>query len=293
MWPAARLFHRPDRTLCICSDRWSWSTSSRTKSQRFFCFEIHVRTLDNVKSKVSANIPNCKASSFIDFSIFLSSSMEIQNTPPSYSPLCFQANWAPKVVFPHPPRPQRAAICNSPKLWKVRHFSSVSIASSLPVNHLFCSGASKTTSLGPSESAIFSIFAFKISKSLLIISPFTSKILQRSSTCSCLISSCSSNILRRSLWSFSLKYISFLITSWMFLSSSQLDSRFEYCCFKTVIVLSNSDLNKARVEQILLTSSPSFLLWSSSESDSRWTSFRKTCRTVSSIVLPRHISSPV
>ena len=83
IWPFACLLHRPDRILCICSDRWSWSTSSSTKSHGFVCFDIHVRTLDNVKSKESAHIPKRNARSFMEFSNFLSFSIEIQNTPPS------------------------------------------------------------------------------------------------------------------------------------------------------------------------------------------------------------------
>ena len=91
MWPCARLFHRPDRIMCICSENFSWSTSSRTINQGFSCLEIHKRSLDRVKSNEFASMPKRRARSLTELSNFLSSSMENQNTPPSYSCLRFQA----------------------------------------------------------------------------------------------------------------------------------------------------------------------------------------------------------
>ena len=148
MWPFVSLFHFPFKTIRIFTESSGWSTLSRTISHRFSCCDINVRMCFNVKSDEFFISPKRIARSFTQLSNFSSSSMENQNTLPSYCGLCFQANWAAKVVFPHPPRPQIAAILNSWWLFsKGRHLSSDSNSFCLPVNHLIWSGASNTTDL--------------------------------------------------------------------------------------------------------------------------------------------------
>ena len=148
------------------------------------------------------------------------------------------------------------------------------------------------TSIGLSENDRLSIFTFSISKSFFITWLLTSRVLQMSSTCCCLVSQCSSDILSISFWSLSLELISSLIISWFFLSSIQVDCILWCWFFSTCMALFNSDLNRARVEQMLFISLASLSLKSSSESDSCWTSLRITCKRLSSTVLPRHISNP-
>ena len=168
MWPFDSLFHIPLKTLRIFSESTGWSTLSRTISQSFSCLDISVRIRASVRSDDFSISPKRNAKSFTQLSNFSSSSMENQNTPPSYCGLCSQANWAAKVVFPHPPRPQMAAILN---LWSLfserRHLSSDSNSFCLPVNLLFRSGASNTIDLSLAAETLESLNI--LSRSCLVV----------------------------------------------------------------------------------------------------------------------------
>ena len=138
MWPFDSLFYIPVKALCIFSESSGWSTLSRTICHSFSCQDINVTICVSVKSDEFFISPKRNARSFTQLSNFSSFSMENQNTPPSY--------WAAKVLFPHPPRPQMAAILNWWWLFsRGRHLSSDSNSFCLPVNHLFRSGASNIT----------------------------------------------------------------------------------------------------------------------------------------------------
>ena len=72
-----------------------------------------------------------------------------------------------------------AAIFNLLCSFSGRHLSRLSNSSSLPVNHLIFSGASKTISLESSERGMLFTVVVKISNSCCIKALLTSKLLQR------------------------------------------------------------------------------------------------------------------
>ena len=186
MWPFDSLFHIPVKALRIFRESSGWSTLSRTISHSFSCRDINIRICVSVKSDEFSISPKRNARSFTQLSNFSSFSMENQNTPPSYCGLYFQANWAAKVVFPHPPRPQMAAILNSWWLFsRGRHLSSDSSSFCLPVNHLFRSGASNITDLLCATETL-TFLESSVSQLFCIAGVLTSKILQEVFSRSCL-----------------------------------------------------------------------------------------------------------